>query len=112
MAPSVHVMQLSYIDIALNTTCIMYSQLSNRGRMASRNASSINQHPAFSNKILNGTVIKLLVAPTVDDKAMWKAQAFDFVRDKSRGKNSAKISADNVIAVIGEHFPVSTMLAE
>ena len=56
--------------------------------------------------------MRLLAAPTVDDKAMWKAQAFDFARDKLRGKLSDKISADNVIAVMGEHFPVSTMTAE
>ena len=90
----------------------MSSQLNNRGRMSSRNASINIRNPSFNDRMLNGTVIRLLVAPTVDDKAMWKAQAFDFARDKFRGKLSTKISADNLIAVIGEHFPVSTMTAE
>ena len=56
--------------------------------------------------------MRLLAAPKVDDKATWKAQALDFARDKFRGKPSNKISTDNVIAVMGEHFPLSTMTAE
>ena len=112
MAPSVHVLWVSYIDIVFNTTCIMSSQLNNRGRMSSRNASANSHNPVFNDRILNGIVIRLLVTPTVDAKAMWKAQAFDFARDKFRSKISAKISADNVIAVMGEHFPVSTMTEE
>ena len=95
-----------------NTTCIMSSQVHNRGGMTSRNSRSVNRNPIFKDRVLDGTVVRLLAAPTVDNKAMWKAQAFDFARDKFRGKLSNKISADNVIAVMGEHFPVSTMTAE
>ena len=80
--------------------------------MPSRNASTNNRNPAFNDRILNGLVIRLLLAPSLDEKAMWKAQAFDFARDTFRGKLSAKISTDNVIAVMGDHFPVSTMTAE
>ena len=90
----------------------MSSQLHNRGGMTSRNSRSVNRNPVFKDRVLDGTVVRLLAAPTVDDKAMWKAHAFDFARDKFRGKLSNKISADNVIAVMGEHFPVSTMTAE
>ena len=97
---------------ALNTICIMSSQLHNHGSLTARNPRGIGHNPIFKDRLLNGTVVRLLAAPTVDDKAMWKAQSFDFARDKFRGKLSEKILADNVIAVIGEHFPVSTMTAE
>ena len=90
----------------------MSSQLHNRGSATARNPRGIGHNPIFKDRFLNGTVVRLLAAPTVDDKAMWKAQSFDFARDKFRGKLSEKVSADNVIAIIGEHFPVSTMTAE
>ena len=56
--------------------------------------------------------LRLLKAPSVDADAMWKAQAFDFARDQLRGKLSATISADTIISVIGEQFPMPTMAAE
>ena len=112
MAPSVHVQRVSCIENAFNTTYIMSSQLHNRGGMTSRNSRSVNRNPVFINRVFEGTSMRLLAAPTVDDKAMWKSQAFNFARDKLRGKLSKKISADNVIAIMGEHFPVSTMTAE
>ena len=43
---------------------------------------------------------------------MWKVQAFDFTRNKFRKRLSNKISADNVIAVTGVLFPVSTLTTE
>ena len=56
--------------------------------------------------------MRLLVAVTGDNKGIWEAQAFDFSIEKLRGKHLDKISADNVIAVMAEHFTISTMTAE
>ena len=89
----------------------------------------INQEKKLPNKISVDNVIAVMrehfpgrtmtaeevareVVRKFRDKAMRKAQAFDFARDKLRGKLSDKISADNVIATMGEHFPVSTMTAD
>ena len=70
------------------------------------------RQPVFVERMLEGSKLKLLKAPSVDDQAMWKAQAFDFARDRLRGKISATITVDSVIAVIGEYFPLNTMTTE
>ena len=52
---------------AFNTIYIMSSQLHNRGSATARNPRGIGHNPIFKDRFLNGTVVRLLAAPTVDD---------------------------------------------
>ena len=94
------------------TAYIMSAQLHNRGSSSSNHSTLRNWNTVFIERNFEETVLRLLTAPTVDDKPMWISQAFDFARDNLRGKISDIVSTDNVIAVICEHFSVSTMASE
>ena len=48
--------------------------------------------------------ISLLKAPSAEAKEMWKAQAFDFARNRLRPKLSKTVTADMLITVMQEHF--------
>ena len=71
-----------------------------------------NHNPVFETRECGNEKLRLLKAPSVEAEAMWKAQSFDFARNLLRGKLNAKVSADTVIAVIGENFPMPTITLE
>ena len=55
--------------------------------------------------------IQLLRAPSIESDVMWKQQCFEMIYNRLRSKLS-DYSADVVISVFNEHFPLSTISTE
>ena len=72
----------------------------------------IDRKVVYEERKLDGVMLHLIKAPSVDAAPMWKGQAFDFARDRLRGKIGGSVTADSVITIIEEHFPMATMTAE
>lgn len=43
---------------------------------------------------------------------MWKYQALDFAYHRLRGKVGGSVTADSACTILGEHFPMKTLMAE
>ena len=106
MAPSAI---LSEYPCFTTTTYIIMSQIHHRNTY--RNTIT-DRHVVYEERKLDGTTMRLIKAPPVDDAPMWKGQAFDFARDRLRGRIGGSVTADSAITIMGEHFPMATMTAE
>ena len=107
MAPSAILPEYPCISTYINMSQLIYP---NANSPRPNNLS--NRKPEYVDRKLDVTTIRLIKAPSVDEAPMWKGQAFDFDRDRLRGKIGGAVTADSVITVIGEHFPMSTMTVE
>ena len=68
--------------------------------------------PQYTDRKCGTTILRVLKAPSLGSSAMWNAQAFDHTRSRLRGMLNDSITVDEAISFIGEHFPLSTMVAE
>ena len=91
-------------------------QLNNRTINSPRRNSYTNVHhnrkPIYIDRTPDGITLRLIKAPSVDDAAMCKGQAFNFARDRLRGNIGGSVTADSAITVFSDHFLMSAMTAE
>ena len=71
----------------------------------------IDRKIVYEERILDGTTMRLIKAPSVDDAPMWKGQAFDSARDRLQGRIGRSVTADSAITIMGEHLRMATMIA-
>ena len=91
---------------------IMSSQLNRRSSSSHRRSVVHNKILVFDTMKCGNERLVILKTPSVEAEVMWKTQSFDFATNFLRGKRNTKVSADSVIAVIREHYPMPTMSAE
>ena len=89
----------------------MSTQLHNYNYM-SRRKSQPGGNPICLERDCVENKIYPLKASSVDAEVMWKEQAFKFARDRLWGRLVGYVLADSIIAVIGEHFIMTTMTAK
>ena len=92
MAPSAI---LSEYPCITTTTYITMNQLNHRNTYRNN---LVDRKIVYEDRKLDGTTLRLIKAPSVDEAPMWKGQAFDFARDRLRGKIGGSVTKQAFLA--------------